>query len=94
MDVYYYRCVTAPDQFSRHHAPLKPLSILALGGTGFIGPHQLRYAALRRHRVTLFNRGSRSNDLPDGVEMLIGDRDMGDDSALLGQSFDVCIDNA
>ena len=84
----------APDQFSRHHAPLKPLSILVLGGTGFIGPHQVCYAALRGHRVTLFNRGSRSNDLPDGVETLIGDRDAGDFSALLGRSFDVCIDNA
>ena len=34
-----------------------PLRILILGGTGFIGPHQVRYAVSRGHRVTLFNRG-------------------------------------
>ena len=36
---------------------VKPLNILILGGTGFIGPHQVRYALARGHKVTLFNRG-------------------------------------
>jgi 2'-hydroxyisoflavone reductase len=35
----------------------RPLRILVLGGTGFIGPHQVRYAVARGHKVTLFNRG-------------------------------------
>ena len=35
----------------------RPLSILILGGTGFIGPHQVRYAVARGHKVTVFNRG-------------------------------------
>ena len=35
----------------------KPLRILILGGTGFTGPHQVRDALARGHRVTLFNRG-------------------------------------
>ena len=35
----------------------KPLRILILGGTGFTGPYQVRYALARGHRVTLFNRG-------------------------------------
>jgi hypothetical protein len=35
----------------------KPLRILFLGGTGFIGPHQVEYAIKRGHQVTLFNRG-------------------------------------
>ena len=29
-----------------------PLRILILGGTGFIGPHQVRYAVARGHKVT------------------------------------------
>lgn len=28
----------------------RPLSILILGGTGFIGPHQVRYAMYRGHQ--------------------------------------------
>ncbi|OPZ12507.1 MAG: hypothetical protein BWZ07_01260 [Alphaproteobacteria bacterium ADurb.BinA280] len=35
----------------------KPLRILILGGTGFTGPHQVRYALQRGHQITLFNRG-------------------------------------
>jgi len=39
------------------HPPVRPLRILILGGTGFTGPHQVRYALSRGHQVTLFNRG-------------------------------------
>ena len=35
----------------------RAIRILILGGTGFIGPHQVRYALDRGHTVTLFNRG-------------------------------------
>ncbi|MGE3618191.1 MAG: epimerase, partial [Gemmatimonadales bacterium] len=35
----------------------KPLRILFLGGTGFIGPHMVRQAMYRGHAITLFNRG-------------------------------------
>ena len=35
----------------------KPLRILILGGTGFTGPFQVRYALERGHKVTVFNRG-------------------------------------
>ena len=38
-------------------AAAKPLRILILGGTGFIGPNQVRYAVERGHKVTVFNRG-------------------------------------
>ena len=34
-----------------------PKRILILGGTGFVGPHQVRYALQRGHQVTIFNRG-------------------------------------
>ena len=71
----------------------KPLSILILGGTGFIGPHEVRYALARGHRLTLFNRGRRPKEWPGEVEELSGDRDTGDLAALEGRSWDVCIDN-
>ncbi len=74
-------------------AAQRPLRILILGGTGFIGPYQVRYAVSRGHQVTVFNRGQRQADLPDGVEHLTGDRDKGDLASLKGREWDVCIDN-
>ncbi|MBL9203657.1 MAG: hypothetical protein JNN01_01125 [Opitutaceae bacterium] len=71
----------------------KPMRILILGGTGFTGPHQVRYALSRGHRVTLFNRGRRPQAWPSEVEELTGDRDKGDLKALEGREWDVCIDN-
>ena len=71
----------------------RPLHLLILGGTGFIGPHQVRYALARGHRVTLFNRGRRPQDWPAEVEELTGDRETGDVAALAGRTFDACIDN-
>ncbi len=32
-----------------------PMRILILGGTSYIGPHQVRYALARGHTVTLFS---------------------------------------
>ena len=72
----------------------KPLRILILGGTGFTGPFQVRYALARGHKVTLFNRGrSPSPEWDDEVEQLHGDRNTGDLKALEGREWDVCIDN-
>ena len=73
--------------------PLRPLRILILGGTGFTGPHQVRYALARGHKLTLFNRGRRPQDWPAPVEELVGDRNTGDLKALAGREWDVCIDN-
>jgi 2'-hydroxyisoflavone reductase len=72
--------------------PLKPMRLLILGGTGFIGPHQVRYALARGHRVTIFNRGRQRETWPGPVEELLGDRN-GDLKALEGRDWDVCIDN-
>ena len=33
------------------------MRLLILGGTSFIGPHQVKYALERGHEVTIFNRG-------------------------------------
>ena len=69
-----------------------PLKILVLGGTGFIGPHTVRYALSRGHEVTLFNRGRSNTDLFPELENLIGDRN-GDLESLRGRKWDVCFDN-
>src|SRR5258708_5335673 len=73
--------------------PRKPLRILILGGTGFTGPYQVRFALSRGHKVTLFNRGKQPHEWPGTVEELIGDRNTGDLKALEGREWDVCIDN-
>jgi 2'-hydroxyisoflavone reductase len=73
-------------------APRK-LRLLILGGTGFIGPHQVRYALSRGHQVTIFNRGRQKEQWPGPVEELLGDRNTGDLKALEGRTWDVCIDN-
>ena len=72
---------------------VKPLRILILGGTGFTGPNQVRYAVGRGHRVSVFNRGkTKRGELPDGVEQLVGDRN-GQLDALRDRKWDVVIDN-
>lgn len=71
----------------------KPLRILILGGTGFIGPFQVQYALDRGHKVTLFNRGKTNPQLFPTVEKLQGDRKTGDLKALEGREWDVVIDN-
>jgi len=70
----------------------RALDILILGGTGFIGPFQVRAALDRGHEVTLFNRGSGRALFPY-LETLVGDRN-GDYDALRGRSWDLVIDNS
>jgi len=71
----------------------KPLDILILGGTGFIGPHEINYARSRGHKVTMFNRGKTAPGMFPDVETLIGDRDdqLG---SLKGRDWDAVIDNS
>src|SRR5467141_4186999 len=72
---------------------VKPLRSLILGGTGFTGPYQVRYALGRGHRVTTFNRGkTHPGELPSEVEQLVGDRN-GKLEALKNRQWDVVIDN-
>ena len=74
-----------------------PLRILILGGTSFLGPHQIAYALDRGHSVSTFTRGKTKpsiyKDIFDKVEMLIGDRE-NDLSALETGIWDVVIDNS
>lgn len=70
----------------------KPLNILILGGTGFTGPLQVKYALARGHKVSVFNRGkTHPGELPKEAEQLIGDRN-GQLDALKGRKWDLCID--
>jgi 2'-hydroxyisoflavone reductase len=68
-----------------------PKSILILGGTGFIGPHMVRYAVERGHEVTILTRG-RSQTKVERVEHLIADRE-GDLGVLSRRRWDVVLDN-
>jgi 2'-hydroxyisoflavone reductase len=71
-----------------------PKSILILGGTGFVGPHQVRRALERGHRVTIFNRGvSAPGIFGKDVEQLKGDR-ANDLKALSGRKWDAVIDES
>src|SRR5437899_10155865 len=71
----------------------KPLRILLLGGTGFLGPHLVENARARGHTVTLFNRGKTHPELFPEVEKLRGDRN-GQLDALTGRSWDAAIDTS
>lgn len=86
-------------RFATKPAVAKPLDILVLGGTGFLGPHQIEPALARGHRVTMFNRGVTEPGLyGDRVEVLIGNRDNRVDQglkALAGtRRWDIVIDNS
>jgi 2'-hydroxyisoflavone reductase len=81
-------------------APTDKLKVLILGGTGQTGPHLIEELVRRGHTVTMFNRGTRSEELFPAVECLIGDRqpEPGDGLKALeaeiagGRSWDICID--
>jgi 2'-hydroxyisoflavone reductase len=73
--------------------PSRALSILILGGTGFIGPHEVHAARERGHTLTLFNRGQTNPGLFPDIETLRGDRN-GDLASLKGRRWDVVIDNS
>ncbi|BAH39250.1 MAG TPA: epimerase [Gemmatimonas aurantiaca] len=71
-----------------------PKKILVLGGTGFVGPHNVREALKRGHQVTIFNRGRSGKGMfGKDVEELAGDR-ASDLSALKGRKWDAVIDES
>ncbi|HVT40152.1 MAG TPA: NAD-dependent epimerase/dehydratase family protein [Gemmatimonadaceae bacterium] len=69
------------------------LEVLVLGGTGFIGPHLVRHAVTRGHRITIFTRGRHQAELPEGVIHLQGDRN-GQLAALEGKRWDAVVDDS
>jgi 2'-hydroxyisoflavone reductase len=84
---------------ARQDKAAKPLKILILGGTQFIGPAFVELARQRGHTITVFNRGiteKKKGSLGDDVERLVGNRDPKVDAglkALEGGKWDVCIDD-
>ena len=75
----------------------KPLRILILGGTGYLGPATIEAAQARGHQITMFNRGKTRPELFPNVEKLHGDRDpkKGEGlKALETGEWDVVIDNS
>lgn len=78
-------------------ATSKSLKILILGGTSFLGPHQIKTALDRGHQISTFTRGktkpSVHQDLFEQVESLVGDRE-NDLTALENRDWDVVIDNS
>jgi 2'-hydroxyisoflavone reductase len=71
----------------------KPLRILILGGTRFIGLHMTAYALERGHTLTFFNRGKTKTDRYPEVERILGDRN-GQIDGLKDREWDVVIDNS
>jgi 2'-hydroxyisoflavone reductase len=71
----------------------KPLRILILGGTRFIGLHMTALALERGHTLTFFNRGRTRTDRYPDVERIKGDRN-GEIDGLKGRQWDVVIDNS
>lgn len=75
----------------------RSLNILILGGTSFLGPHQVRYALERGHKVSIFTRGRTEpqlfQDAFQRVEHLTGDR-ADNLEALKGRSWDAVMDNS
>ena len=75
----------------------RPMKILILGGTGFLGPHTVEYARSRGHEITLFNRGKTNLGMFPELETIIGDRDpevKAGLSGLEGRKWDAVIDNS
>jgi 2'-hydroxyisoflavone reductase len=81
---------------ARGYATVRPLRMLVLGGTLFLGPPLVEAAVAGGHQVTLFNRGVTNPDLFAGLEKLRGFRSsMTEDenlSALGRRHWDVVID--
>jgi nucleoside-diphosphate-sugar epimerase len=61
------------------------MTILVLGGTGFVGRHVTRRLAAAGHTVTVFHRGRTTPDLPASVSRVHGSRD---DQAALRDALD------
>lgn len=68
------------------------MKILAIGGTGFIGPHVIRMLHERGHSVTVMHRGKTA--APLGVDEIIADRNQLSDYRvrLAQEKFDTVID--
>jgi len=87
----------AQDQASAADRASRPLALLILGGTAFLGPELVEAARARGHTLTLFNRGKTNPGLFPDIETLLGDRDPLKEpglKALEGRKWDAVIDTS
>jgi nucleoside-diphosphate-sugar epimerase len=70
------------------------MHVLFIGGTGLISTAIARQMLERGDKVTLFNRGQSENRLPEGADVIHGDRKdyAAFEAAFAGQSYDVVVD--
>jgi 2'-hydroxyisoflavone reductase len=71
----------------------RPLKILILGGTRFIGVAMTELALARGHTITFFNRGKTNTDRFPDIERIKGDRN-GEIDGLKDRKWDAVIDNS
>jgi 2'-hydroxyisoflavone reductase len=71
----------------------KPMKILVLGGTAFLGPACVEIARARGHELTLFNRGHTNPHLYPDLEQIHGDRKDGHEQ-LAGRKWDAVLDTS
>lgn len=77
--------------------PAKPLNLLILGGTGFLGPAIVEAALDRGHSIDLFHRGRTNPDLFPDLEHITGNRDPKIDPGLeplRGREWDAVLDTS
>jgi len=94
----FFSCAQKADKVSEKGADQqKKLNILILGGTSFLGPHQIAYALERGHSISTFTRGKTKptvhQEMFEQVESLVGDRE-NDLEALKNWKWDAVIDNS
>jgi len=70
------------------------MHVLFIGGTGLISTAIVRQLLQANHEVTLFNRGKSPNRLPDGAQVIEGDRKdyAAFEAAFTDKSYDVAVD--
>ncbi len=85
--------LAASSQVTAKEKSRRPLRILVLGGTKFLGVHIVELALQHGHSVTLFNRGKTNADLFPQLVHLKGDRDA-QLGALKGKHWDAVIDDS
>ena len=68
------------------------MRVLVLGGTSFVGRAIVEDALANGIDVTLFNRGKSGRDVFLDLPLRVGDRDVGDYTALLDGEWDALVD--
>lgn len=69
-------------------------TVLLLGGTGTLSAAVLRQALSKGYKITIMNRGSNNNNVPSGVEVVIGNFENVTDiqSKFANREFDIVVD--